>query len=366
MSILQNRIVRMPEFVGSEWLNAPMPPPRRAQLRGRVALVAFWDYTCINCVRTLPYLVRWHERYADLGLTIIGVHTPEFKFARMTNAVQTAVTQYALPFPILLDNQYKNWEQFTVKAWPTRFLVDPDGYIRYKAQGEGYYQETEQAIQLLLKRHNPDLVLPDLLPPLREEDTPGAVCYRPQAEVYAGYQGGGLFGGGLGNQSGYAPNNPVFYELPQEREDGHFYLDGVWQAWPEAVAYVGEVGGQVVLPYQSAATVNAVLALSADEVALRLGLTQENGGMVEVKANGRYLSRYNAGQDVEFTNDGLSYIRIREPRLYQLVRHNEWGSTTANELSLTFRTQGMALFSFSFTTCVAPIAGDNDDLIQIH
>ncbi len=347
-------IVRMPDFAPGDWLNVQQPLTK-ALLRGQVVLIDFWDYACVNCLRTLPYLTRWHERYAGLGLTIIGIHTPEFAFGQIRQQVETAVAHYNLRYPILLDNRYQNWERFTAKAWPTKFLVDAAGYMRLRRQGEGYYQQIESALQILLRQHNPDAILPDPLPPLREEDTPGAVCYRPTPELYAGYQGGGLFGGALGNPAGYFPNNPVFYDLPapDERQVGQFFVEGVWRAWPEALAYAGEAGGKIVLPYQAAA-VNAVLSPTADPVALRLGLRPSaRDPRILVQQNGRFLDSTHAGTDIQFTPDGVSYIMVDRPRMFQLVRNPDFGW---HELTLTFQAGGLALFAFSFSSCLAPHA----------
>ncbi len=356
---LEPRLIRMPEFAPGEWLNARQALTR-ALLYGQVVLIDFWDYACVNCLRTLPYLVRWHDRYAELGLTIIGVHSPEFAFGQIRQQVETAVSQHNLRYPILLDNQYQNWDRFTTKAWPTKFLVDHQGYIRYRRQGEGYYQETEQALQTLLLQRNPALDLPAPLPPLRPEDAPGAVCYRPTPELYAGYQGGGLFGGALGNSAGYFPNNPVFYDLPKSelRLAGQFYVEGVWRAWPEALAYAGQEGGRIVLPYQ-AATVNAVLSPTADPVELRLGLHPgDDKPRILVQQDGRFLDMTIAGIDIQFTPDGASFITIDRPRMFQLVRNHEYNW---HEITLTFQASGLALFAFSFSSCVAPLARPGDD-----
>lgn len=350
-SLLEPRIIRLPEFAPGDWLNTPQPLSKRG-LHGRIALIDFWDYSCVNCIRTLPYLVRWHERYAAHGLVIIGIHSPEFAFGQIRQQVETAVTHHHIPYPILLDNGYQNWERFANKAWPTKYLADPDGYIRYRQQGEGHYQQTERAIQLLLRQHSPGLTLPDPLPPLREEDAPGAVCYRPTPELYAGYQGGGLFGGALGNPTGYLPDTAVFYELPPptERQPGQFYAEGAWQAWPEALAYAGQAGGKIVLPYQ-AATVNAVLSPTADPVALRLGLTAGPGGRVLVQQDGRYLNSSNTSRDVHITADGVSLVHVERPRMMQLVRNPHYEQ---HELTLTFQTPKLALYTFTFTTCIIP------------
>ena len=345
----------MPDFGNGEWLQTTQPLTRHS-LRGRIVLVDFWDYACVNCLRTLPYLVRWHERYHQHGLTIVGVHSPEFQFAQVREQVETAVSTHQLRYPILLDNHYETWNRFATKAWPTKFIVDPDGYIRLKRQGEGYYRQVEEAIQILLRQKDPSLQLPDLLPPLREEDTPGAVCYRPTPELYAGYQGG-LFGGGLGNPEGYMPQNSVFYQLPEERSPGQFFADGIWKAWPEAFAFAGQNGGRILLPYH-AVGVNAVLAPTADPVETRLGLRPtEADPIVEIKQNGRYLSTLQAGDDIAFSDNGISFVRVLRPRMYQLVQNIDYQS---HELELIFRANGLALYTFTCTTCVANPNTDTD------
>ena len=351
-ALLDPRLIHVPEFAPGEWLNTDRPLTIE-QLYGRVVLVDFWDYTCINCLRTLPYLAQWHQRYADKGLTIVGVHTPEFKFARLRTQIEAAVAEHNLSYPILLDNDYETWSRFAAKAWPTKFLVEAGGYIRFKRQGEGYYRETEQAIQALLRQRDPNVTLPDLLPPLRAEDTPGAICYRPAPELYAGYQGGGLFGGALGNPEGYMPESPVFYDLPdwELREEGHFYVDGVWRAWPESFAFAGRVAGRIILPY-TAATVNAVLAPSADPVETALEMRPSDADpIIEVRQDGRYLMPNVAGADVTFKENGASVVRVTRPRLYQLVNNPTY---RRHELELKFRAEGLALYAFTFTTCVAP------------
>ena len=361
--LLEKRIIRMPELAEGVWLNGGRPFTRQ-QLRGQIILIDFWDYACINCIRTLPYLRQWQQRYADKGLLILGIHTPEFKFAQLQQQVEAAVAEHEIAYPVLLDNQYENWSRFANRAWPTKYLIDSQGYIRFKRQGEGYYQETERAIQTLLRQRDPNITLPPLLQPLREEDTPGAVCYRPTPELYAGYQGGGLFGGGLGNPEGYVPHNPMFYTLPEKRPIGQFYVEGAWRAEPEAMAYAGQEGGRILLPY-SAASVNAVLAPSTDSVELMLDLRpSEADPIVVVQQDGRYLTPANAGQDIEFADNGGSFVRVTRARMVQLIKNPTYES---HELSLTFYAMGLALYTFTFTSCVAPHASpDHPDIFQVH
>lgn len=348
--LLDLRTVRMPPFAAGDWLNCSRPLTKEF-LHGRVLLIDFWDYTCVNCLRTLPYLTTWYERYKNLGFTLIGVHAPEFKFGRHRAQLETAVNQFHLQYPILLDNNYETWTQYAAKAWPTKFLIDHVGYIRLMRQGEGYYQTIEKAIQTLLRLRDPHVSLPDLLPPLRDEDTAGALCFRPSPEIFAGFQGGGLFGGGLGNPEGYYPDNVLFYKMPDERQVDRFYLEGAWKAWPEAMAFTGQEEGRVLLQY-TAVSVNAVLAPSADEVELALDLNPSAATpIVEIKQDGRYLTQIQAGDDVQFTKQGKSIVIIDRPRMYQLIK-NPMHQT--HEIELIFRANGSALFTFSFGSCVVP------------
>jgi thiol-disulfide isomerase/thioredoxin len=347
--------VRMPDFAPGEWLNTE-GPLSKAALRGRVVLVDFWDYTCVNCIRTLPYLAEWNERYAPLGLTTIGVHAPEFAFARTRKQIAAALEEFNIRYPVLLDNDYQTWNRFASRAWPTKYLIDADGYIRYRRQGEGFYEETELAIQAVLIERNPRARLPEPLPPLRAEDAAGAICYRPTPELYAGFERGSL-----GNAQGYAQGSPVVYDMPpvEDRAEGLFYAGGIWRAERECLVFAGESGGRLVVPYR-AISLNAVLSPTSDPVELLLDLppqsdrrraTREVSPIVEVTHDGRYLVPGNAGADVEYDDGGLSYVQVERPRMVELVRNPDFG---AHEVEMVFRANGLAVYAFTFTTCVEP------------
>jgi thiol-disulfide isomerase/thioredoxin len=138
-----------PELIpGGEWFNSS--PLTLAGLRGKVVLVDFWTYTCINCIRTLPYLSSWHTKYSDSGLVIIGVHTPEFEFEKSASNLRSAISDYAIPYPVVQDNAYATWHAFHNSYWPAKYLIDAKGIIRYTHFGEGKYDQTEAFIQKLL------------------------------------------------------------------------------------------------------------------------------------------------------------------------------------------------------------------------
>lgn len=138
-----------PEFTGIErWLNSQ--PLTLAQLRGRVVLVDFWTYACINCIRTLPHVNRWAELYTPQGLTVVGVHTPEFPFERTTRNVEVAMRRHGVKHPVAQDNRYGTWKAYSNQYWPAAYLIDAQGRIRYKHFGEGEYERTEAVIRALL------------------------------------------------------------------------------------------------------------------------------------------------------------------------------------------------------------------------
>ena len=138
-----------PDFIaGGQWFNSE--PLTMNALRGKVVLVDFWTYTCINCIRTLPYIRTWHEKYKDKGLVIVGVHTPEFEFEKNPDNVKKAIKDFNLTYPVVQDNDYATWQAYANHYWPAKYLVDKNGRIRYTHFGEGDYDETERAIQMLL------------------------------------------------------------------------------------------------------------------------------------------------------------------------------------------------------------------------
>jgi thiol-disulfide isomerase/thioredoxin len=142
-----------PEITGIEkWLNSE--PLTLKQLKGKVVLVDFWTYTCINCIRTLPYVKRWHEKYKDQGLVVIGMHTPEFPYERKTENVMEALKRFDIKYPVAQDNGYATWEAYNNRYWPATYLINKKGQVVYTHFGEGRYEETENAIRALLAEPN--------------------------------------------------------------------------------------------------------------------------------------------------------------------------------------------------------------------
>ncbi|MDW0143860.1 MAG: thioredoxin family protein, partial [Nitrososphaeraceae archaeon] len=153
LSIDKSQFKKAPEFTGiTSYINTNAT--KLSDLKGKVVLVDFWTYSCINCIRTLPYLVDWNHKYSDKGLVIVGVHSPEFEFEKNIDNVKQAVTRFGIEYPVLLDNDHGTWNAFQNSYWPRKYLVDSEGYIRYDHIGEGGYVETENAIKNLLSERS--------------------------------------------------------------------------------------------------------------------------------------------------------------------------------------------------------------------
>ena len=324
--------VRAPEFPPDvEWLQGGTQ--RMADLRGKVVLLDFWDYTCVNCLRTLPYVKEWHRRYDSLGLRVIGVHAPEFSFARESANVLRAVREQGIEYPVVLDNDYAIWQAYANRYWPAKYLVDGQGYLRYFHFGEGAYGETEQAIQALLRETFPEILLPGLMEPVRDEDRPGAACYRVSPELYLGYARGML-----GNVRDVTPDKPAAYRDPGMHTDGYAYLDGEWLLTGEYLARPAGASGEsrLVVPYM-AKDVNLVVHPP----------TYGGAATVSVMQDGAPLAADDAGADV--AAGATSTITVDTPRMYRLVNNREIGR---HELTLATRSDGVALYAFTFTSCV--------------
>jgi thiol-disulfide isomerase/thioredoxin len=327
---IEKGTVRAPE-IGRIWFNSP--PLAMRQLRGRAVLIDFWDYTCVNCIRTLPYIKEWHARYQDKGLTVIGVHTPEFLFARYESNVERGIEEFGLTYPVVVDSNFELWEAFANRYWPTKYLIDAEGYLRFAHFGEGAYRETEEAIQELLREIEPQIALPPLLEPLRDSDRPGAVCYRPSPELYLGHKRGRL-----GNASGFQEDQTAEYTHAGEFKDGFFYAQGRWTATGDHMESAGSEEALIAIRY-SAAGVNLVMASFNPE-------PRE----IEVRQDGRPLDQSVATVDIHF-REGRSFIRVVRPRMYSLVDNKTFGTHT---LELITRQPEVALFAFTFTSCVDP------------
>ena len=305
-----------PEFAGTQrWFNTT--PLTMARLRGRVVLIDFWTYTCINCIRTLPYLKAWDERYREQGLSIVGVHTPEFAFERDDSNVSAAIRRQGLRYAVVQDNDYGTWNAYVNQAWPAKYLVDARGRVRYVHIGEGSYEETEAAIRALLAEAGDGALGAPARPRGRIETT----AARATPETYLGSARAEGFQpvGPTDGTRQYEPAQPG--DLPQSA----FSLGGRWRVDRESARAVRD------------ATITARVVGKA--VHLVLASDGARPRRVRVELDGRPVGARDAGEDVR-----AGVVTVRAQRLYRLVKLAEAGE---HVLRLRFD-RGVSGFAFTF------------------
>ncbi|HZI72334.1 MAG TPA: redoxin family protein, partial [Nitrososphaeraceae archaeon] len=245
-----------PEFTQiSGYINTPSNSPLTlSSLKGKVVLVDFWTYTCINCIRTIPYINDWNQKYADKGLIIVGVHSPEFDFEKSYDNVKAAVQKYGIKYPVLLDSDHGTWNAFGNQYWPRDYLIDAQGYIRHDHIGEGGYDQTEKAIQSLLAERaalmgmkeisfntKPTTINPRSLQSV--DLTKGTT-----AEIYLGYY---YARAPLGNPENFKPDQTVPYSIPSNTnfKPDVAYLQGNWKNNPDNMELQSDTGRIVLIYY---------------------------------------------------------------------------------------------------------------------
>ena len=320
----------------SGWLNSEPLTIASLLAGGRVVLVDFWTYTCINCIRTFPSLKAWHERYSDYGLTIIGVHTPEFDFEHDRDNVAAAIEQYGLRYPVAQDNDYSTWDAFQNRFWPAKYLIGSNGALVYSHFGEGNYAETEEFIRAALEAAGYDL-----------SDVPTGDGAGPQVDSLAKGQTRELYGGYRRNysQRGIYAGQPEYYLGPDldqlyeddgTRADGQWFLQGLWRNESEAIVHARMTLGledYLALSFR-ARSVNVVIDPPRDEPF-----------DVVVELDGRPLTAAEAGADIVFDEEGRSVLRVQQARVYAIVELPAWGE---HELILRSNSDNLAIFAFTF------------------
>lgn len=331
---------RAPEFRGiTNWINSE--PLTLAELKGKVVLVDFWTYTCVNCIRTMPYLRDWHAKYADKGLVIVGVHSPEFEFEKVVENVASAAQDFGLTYPIAQDNDFATWRAYNNQFWPAKYLVDQAGKIRYSHFGEGAYNETEARIRELLKKGGANLagVAADTspAPEYNRRVVSGDRSERITREIYGDYQRNSDFGGKYVAQNEYykKADQIVVYEDPGDHENQSIYLHGPWVNGVESLRHGRQTSGYedyIALKF-FATSVNAVI--------------EAHGAgpfEVQVTLDGRPIRPEEAGADLVVT-DNRSFFWEEEGRMYEVVALPEFGG---HELKLSSNSDRFGLFAMTF------------------
>ena len=330
LSIDKSQFKKAPEFQDvTSYINSN--GTKLSDLKGKVVLVDFWTYSCINCIRTLPYLVDWNQKYSDKGLVIVGIHSPEFEFEKNVDNVKQAVTRFGIDYPVLLDNDKGTWNAFQNNYWPRKYLVDSEGYIRYDHIGEGGYVETENAIRSLLAEsagqqsismasvNQTNLSVPD------SQEVDFNQIKTP--ELYFGYQ---YARADLGNSEGFNPDEIVNYTLPSSNlEPNVIYLEGRWKNNADSMELVGNEG-KIVLDY-SAKSINIVAGGGGELTVIQFGKdSQDNQTSVPYRGN-------------DLNAEGK--LTINGQRLYNIGSNQEYGN---HQIEIDVSGTGFRIYTFTF------------------
>ena len=324
---------------------------------GKVVLVDFWTYTCVNCIRTLPYLREWWSRYADDGLVILGIHAPEFEFEKDYDNVASAIATHDIGWPVAQDNNMVTWRNFDNRYWPAKYLFSSRGEQIYSHFGEGAYGETEQRIRNALVEAGADLSDDPLdLPQDQERDaafqSAGGLLRRPAItpELYAGWHRNFLTA-----RAGRTPYvaQPEYFEaiapansdatgliavsVPQDIQPHRLYFHGEWSVEPERTRHARvteELEDYLALNY-AARSVNVVL-------------TSDSGAPYDViiTQDGAMLNADNAGADVRWDENGYSYVRVDEPRMYAIIDNPQYLPSAI--LTMRSNSDDFGIFAFTF------------------
>ncbi|MBN8758147.1 MULTISPECIES: cytochrome c biogenesis protein DipZ [Variovorax] len=308
----------------TEWINSP--PLTAESLRGKVVLVDFWTYSCINCLRTLPYVRAWADKYKDAGLVVLGVHAPEFAFEKLPANVRKATKDLGIGFPVAVDSNYAIWRAFGNQYWPALYFVDAQGRIRHHQFGEGGYEKSEQVIQQLLAEAGRGAAAGPLVSP-EGQGTQAAAGASPalSGETYLGYERASNFA----SPGGIASDRARVYQAPSSLRENRWALSGEWTVGAER-AVLGKAQGRIAYRFH-ARDLHLVLGPSADGTPVRF----------RVRIDGK-PPLADHGTDTDAQGDGT----IDTQRLYQLVRQSANGADRLFEIE--FLDAGAQAYVFTF------------------
>ncbi|MEX2599708.1 MAG: redoxin domain-containing protein [Dehalococcoidia bacterium] len=329
-----------PELTGiASWINTP--PLTMEELRGKVVLIDFWTYTCVNCIRTYPYLREWHDKYQDAGLVILGLHAPEFDFERVLENVERAAESFELTYPIAQDNDFSTWLSYENRFWPAKYLVDSGGVVRYRHFGEGAYVETEEHIRGLLTEAGYDIASI----PIGTDDGPEADrrASLPQSqedaltrEIYGGYLRNNHFTGRYVADLDYydGAERVLDYTAEDYFTNQFIYLQGPWFNGLEALTHARETDNYedyIGLQFR-ASTVNVVVGYEGEPYEVR------------VELNDRPVMEEEAGPDIVIDEDS-SYFLVDEARMYEVI---DLGEYKGGVLRLSSNSDQFSMYAMTF------------------
>ena len=315
----------LPDLSGATtWLNSPPLTPE--SLRGKVVVIDFWTYSCINCLRSLPYIKAWYAKYKDSGLVIIGVHTPEFPFEKDEANVRQAVHELGITYPVAMDNDYRIWRAFHNKFWPAHYFIDSTGRIRFHHFGEGDYDESETWIRTLLeeRNHQPPPNSATAIAATGAEATSNSQAVQ-SPETYIGYTRAENFA----SPGSFDEDEPHVYRAPANLDLNAWALTGKWKDESQIATLLSPTGA-IVYRFH-ARDLHLVLGPGGDGKPIRFRVT---------------LDGKPPGPDHGMDTDADGYGTVTESRLYQLIRQQ--GAVHDRTFRIEFLTPGVQAFAFTF------------------
>ncbi|HTL08115.1 MAG TPA: hypothetical protein VL307_07670 [Chitinophagaceae bacterium] len=321
-SIMEHQLSALEK--ANTWFNST--PLTAASLKGKVVLVAFCTYTCINWLRALPYVREWQEKYKDQGLIVIAVHTPEFIFERNIDNVRRSVGEMKIGFPIAVDNEYKIWNAFNNQYWPAIYLLDAKGRSAHHQFGEGGYEKTEQMIQHLLKQAGAKNIAQEIVP-VRGKGVEATADWNNlgSQENYLGYERTESFS----SRGGKVADKSCNYHIPSNFKTNQWAIAGNWTMKRNSVI-LNNANGKIVYRFH-ARDLHVVMGASSGGTNIRFRV------LIDGKPPGQ-----DRGLDIDEQGNGV----LNEQRLYQLVRQN--GPITDRTFEIEFFDIGAEAFSFTF------------------
>jgi len=315
----------LPDLSGATtWLNSPPLTPE--SLRGKVVVIDFWTYSCINCLRSLPYIQAWYGKYKDSGLVVIGVHTPEFPFEKDEANVRQAVHELGITYPVAMDNDYRIWRAFHNKFWPAHYFIDSTGRIRFHHFGEGDYDESETWIRTLLeeRNHQPPPNSATAIAATGAEATSNSQAVQ-SPETYIGYTRAENFA----SPGSFDEDEPHVYRAPANLDLNAWALTGKWKDESQIATLLSPTGA-IVYRFH-ARDLHLVLGPGGDGKPIRFRVT---------------LDGKPPGPDHGMDTDADGYGTVTESRLYQLIRQQ--GAVHDRTFRIEFLTPGVQAFAFTF------------------
>lgn len=320
----------------ADWINSEPFSIQQTLDQNKVVLVDFWTYTCVNCIRTLPFLQEWHEKYSERGLVILGVHSPEFEFEKDLENVQTAVEDEGVVWPVALDSEMQTWRAFGNRFWPAKYLFSPTTGLEYSHFGEGAYVETEEEIRAALELAGWDV---SDIPVGTVDNTPrDETATRITREIYGGYERSyhpqGLYAGD--DEYYIQPDSTRTYVDDGDYRPQQFFLHGEWTNTAEAIVHarVTEEPTDYIAVIMEGRSANVVVQPQKPEE-FRVYATLDDLPLDESEA----------GDDIQFDEDGNSYFLVDQARMYRVVELPQFGSRV---LKLSSTSDAFAVFAYTF------------------